>query len=55
MNGAFGVLGSLVAILISMSFGIRACLFTGAACYLALLVPASALGIGRRGADQASG
>jgi hypothetical protein len=55
LNGALGVLGSLLAIVISMSFGIRACLLTGAACYLALLIPASALGIGRREADQASG
>ena len=47
LNGALGVLGSLLAILISMSFGIRACLFAGAACYLALLLPAAALGIGR--------
>lgn len=47
LNGALGVLGSLLAILISMSFGIRACLFAGAACYLALLLPARVLGIGR--------
>jgi len=46
LNGALGVLGSLVAILMSMSFGIRACLFARAACYLALLLPAHALGMG---------
>jgi hypothetical protein len=51
LNGALGVLGSLVAIVISMSFGIRACLLAGAACYLALLLPAPVLGIGRREAD----
>ena len=54
LNGALGVLGSLVAILISMTFGIRACLLAGAACYLALLLPAQALGIGRSVADPAS-
>jgi hypothetical protein len=48
LNGALGVLGSLVAIVISMSLGIRACLFAGAACYLALALPAVALGIGQR-------
>ena len=43
LNGALGVLGSLLAIVISMTFGIRACLFAGAACYLALLLPTAAL------------
>ena len=40
MNGAFGVLGSLASIVISMSFGIRACLLIGAGCYLLLFLPA---------------
>ncbi|GMR23082.1 MAG: hypothetical protein BMS9Abin37_1480 [Acidobacteriota bacterium] len=39
MNGAFGVLGSLASIVISMTFGIRICLFVGAACYLLLVLP----------------
>ena len=40
LNGALGVLGSLAAVVISMSFGIRACLLIGAACYLLLSLPA---------------
>jgi hypothetical protein len=40
LNGAFGVLGSLASIVISMSFGIRVCLLLGAACYLLLSLPA---------------
>jgi hypothetical protein len=40
LNGAFGVLGSLAAVVISMSLGIRACLLVGAPCYLLLSVPA---------------
>lgn len=43
LNGAFGVLGSLLSIVIAMSFGIRACLLTGAACYLLLSLPAHRL------------
>jgi hypothetical protein len=55
LNGALGVLGSLGAIVLSMSFGIRACLFVGAACYLALLLPAGILAIGRREPDAEEG
>jgi spermidine synthase len=40
LNGAFGVLGSLASIVISMTFGIRVCLLLGAACYLLLSAPA---------------
>lgn len=43
LNGAFGVLGGMAAILVSMSLGIRACLLAGAACYLLLSFPARAL------------
>lgn len=43
LNGAFGVLGGMAAILISMSLGIRACLLAGAACYLLLTFPAREL------------
>jgi hypothetical protein len=50
LNGAFGVLGSLAAILVSMSVGIRACLLVGAACYLLLSFPARHLG--SRGAPR---
>jgi hypothetical protein len=49
LNGALGVLGSMVAILISMSIGIRACLLVGAACYLLLWFPAQALWSRRTG------
>jgi len=43
LNGAFGVLGSAVAVLVSMSFGISRCFYLAALCYLALLAPLAAL------------
>jgi SAM-dependent methyltransferase len=53
MNGAFGVLGGLASIVISMSFGIRTCLLIGAACYLLLSLPAHHLhGRARTGQDS---
>ena len=51
LNGAFGVLGGMVAILISMSLGIRACLLVGAACYLLLSFSARALWAGDGAGD----
>jgi SAM-dependent methyltransferase len=43
LNGAFGVLGSVLAILVSMSYGISRCFFLAALCYLALIVPIAVL------------
>ncbi|HLF56700.1 MAG TPA: hypothetical protein VI942_07640 [Thermoanaerobaculia bacterium] len=43
LNGAFGVLGSVLAVFISVGWGISFCLAVAAACYLATLVPAFAL------------
>jgi hypothetical protein len=43
LNGAFGVLGSALAVLVSMSFGISRCFFMAALCYLALAVPLAVL------------
>ena len=43
INGGFGVLGSVVAVIISMSLGISWSLLIGALCYLALLAPLSVL------------
>ncbi len=43
LNGAFGVLGSAVAVLVSMSFGISRCFFLAAFCYLVLVVPIAVL------------
>ena len=43
LNGALGVLGSLAAIVIAMTYGIQACLFAGAATYLLLTLPAQQL------------
>lgn len=40
LNGGFGVLGSVVAVVLSMTWGIRACLLLGGAAYLLLLLPA---------------
>ncbi|HEY8021675.1 MAG TPA: class I SAM-dependent methyltransferase, partial [Thermoanaerobaculia bacterium] len=43
LNGAFGVLGSALAVLVSMSLGISRCFWLAAACYLALALPILAL------------
>lgn len=43
LNGAFGVLGSILAVLLSMAWGITVCLAAGALCYLLLALPALAL------------
>ncbi len=43
LNGALGVLGSAVAVLVSMSLGISRCFWLAAVCYLALVVPLTAL------------
>jgi hypothetical protein len=43
LNGAFGVLGSVLSIFISVGWGIGTCLLAGAACYLATLPPALSL------------
>jgi hypothetical protein len=39
LNGAFGVLGSIFAVILSMAFGIPWCLGVAALLYLATLVP----------------
>jgi SAM-dependent methyltransferase len=44
INGAAGVLGSVLAIALSIAFGIRATLVLGALCYLALIPAASLIG-----------
>lgn len=43
INGALSVVGSVVAVLLSMSAGITWCLATGSLCYLALLAPLAVL------------
>jgi len=43
LNGAFGVLGTVAAVLLSMAFGISRCLAGGALCYLLLALPAAIL------------
>jgi SAM-dependent methyltransferase len=43
LNGAFGVLGSALAVPVSMSFGISRCFYLAALCYLALVIPIAAL------------
>jgi hypothetical protein len=50
LNGAFGVLGSAAAVLVSMSFGISRCFLLAALCYLALIVPIAVLREPARGA-----
>lgn len=50
LNGVFGVLGSVAAVLVSMTFGIRWCLLLGALCYALLAAPVLALS--RRPAGQ---
>ena len=44
INGAAGVLGSVMAIALSIAFGIGTTLLLGAACYLALIAAASLMG-----------
>jgi hypothetical protein len=44
VNGAFGVLASALAVVVSMSLGIRATLLLGAGAYALLLIPCLALG-----------
>jgi spermidine synthase len=43
LNGAFGVVGSALAVVVSMNWGISRCLGAGAACYLLLALPAARL------------
>ncbi|HXO22569.1 MAG TPA: hypothetical protein VOA87_21820 [Thermoanaerobaculia bacterium] len=43
LNGAFGVLGSVLAVVLSMTFGISRCFLLAALCYLALGVPIALL------------
>jgi hypothetical protein len=54
LNGALGVLGTLVSVLIAMAFGIRASLLAGAACYLLLTAPFYALLPDRKAAVETS-
>jgi hypothetical protein len=44
INGAAGVLGSVMAIALSIAFGIGTTLLLGAVCYLALIAAASLMG-----------
>jgi hypothetical protein len=44
INGAAGVLGSVIAVVLSIAFGIRTTLILGAVCYLALIPAASLIG-----------
>jgi len=44
INGAAGVLGSVLAIVLSIAFGIGATLLLGALCYLALILAAGMIG-----------
>ncbi|MGH8561976.1 MAG: hypothetical protein ACRES4_08430, partial [Nevskiales bacterium] len=54
INGATGVLASVLAIIISMSFGINVTMLVSAICYLALIPVAIALmRLGGRGAEMA--
>jgi uncharacterized membrane protein YhaH (DUF805 family) len=43
INGATGVLASVLAVMISMSFGINVTMFVAGLCYLALIPTARAL------------
>lgn len=53
VNGAASVLGSVAAVVTSMSLGIRASLLIGASCYVALALPMLAL-VRRRSAEPAA-
>jgi hypothetical protein len=49
INGAGGVLGSVMAVMCSITFGIATTITVGAVCYLALIPAAKLLGLsGRR-------
>lgn len=50
LNGAFGVLGSILAVILSMAFGIPWCLGVAALLYLATLLPLGRLAKGVGGA-----
>lgn len=50
VNGAFGVLASALAVVLSMSLGIRATLLSGACAYALLLIPCLALARAARAA-----
>ncbi len=51
INGAFGVLGGVVAVIISMAWGISWSITIGGICYLSLLLPVSILQRGREGSS----
>jgi hypothetical protein len=51
VNGAFGVLASALAVVVSMLLGIRVTLLLGAAAYALLLIPCFALARAVRGAQ----
>ncbi len=53
INGAAGVLASVLAVAVSIVAGIHVTLWIGAACYLVLVLPASQMGFpGARGAAR---
>jgi hypothetical protein len=43
LNGAFGVLGSVAAVILSMTLGIEGCLLLASGCYLLLVLPIGCL------------